>query len=42
MNTDFRVLNDHVQTQPPLPLTFYPYIPKGIENIVLKALKKTR
>lgn len=39
-NTDFRVLTDHVQTPPPLPSTFYPYIPKGIENIVLKALEK--
>ncbi|HEX4228680.1 MAG TPA: protein kinase [Bryobacteraceae bacterium] len=39
-NTDFRVLTDHVQTPPPLPSTFYPYIPKGIENIVLRALEK--
>ena len=39
-NTDFRVLTDHVNTPPPLPTTFYPYIPKGIENVVLKALEK--
>ncbi|HEX4808488.1 MAG TPA: serine/threonine-protein kinase [Bryobacteraceae bacterium] len=39
-NTDFRVLTDHVQTPPPLPTTFYPYIPKGVENIVLKSLEK--
>ena len=34
------MLTDHVQTPPPLPSTFYPYIPKGVENIVLKALEK--
>ncbi|MBV9759176.1 MAG: protein kinase [Acidobacteriaceae bacterium] len=39
-NSDFQVLTDHVNTAPPLPTRFYPYIPKGIENIVLKALEK--
>jgi serine/threonine protein kinase len=40
-NSDFQVLSDHVNTAPPLPTKFYPYIPKGIENIVLKALEKS-
>jgi serine/threonine protein kinase len=40
-NSDFQVLSDHVNTPPPLPTKFYPYIPKGIENIVLKALEKS-
>jgi predicted Ser/Thr protein kinase len=39
-SSDFQVLSDHVNTAPPLPTKFYPYIPKGIENIVLKALEK--
>jgi len=29
-----------VHTAPPLPTKFYPYIPKGIENAILKALEK--
>lgn len=40
-NSDFQVLSDHVNTAPPLPTKFYPYIPKGVENIVLKALEKS-
>jgi serine/threonine protein kinase len=39
-NSDFQVLSDHVNTPPPLLTKFYPYIPKGVENIVLKALEK--
>jgi serine/threonine protein kinase len=38
--SDFQVLSDHVNTAPPLPTKFYPYVPKGVENIVLKALEK--
>ena len=40
-NSDFQVLSDHVNSAPPLPTKFYPYIPKGVENIVLKALEKS-
>jgi serine/threonine protein kinase len=40
-NSDFQVLSDHVNTAPPLPTKFYPYVPKGVENIVLKALEKS-
>jgi tRNA A-37 threonylcarbamoyl transferase component Bud32 len=39
-DSDFQVLSDHVNTPPPLPTRFYPYIEKGYENIVLKALEK--
>jgi serine/threonine protein kinase len=40
-NSDFQVLSDHVNTAPPLPTKFYPYIPKGVENIVLMSLEKS-
>jgi predicted Ser/Thr protein kinase len=39
-DSDFQILTDHVNTPPPLPTHFYPYIPKGVEKIVLKALEK--
>ena len=39
-DSDFKVMQDHVATPPPLPTRFYPYIPKGLENVVLKALEK--
>ena len=39
-DSDFRVQKDHVQTPPPLPTAFSPYIPRGVEKIVLKALEK--
>ena len=39
-DSDFQVLSDHVNAAPPLPTRFYPYIEKGYENIVLKALEK--
>jgi len=34
------VLTDHVNTPPPPPTQFYPYIPQGVVNAVLKALAK--
>jgi hypothetical protein len=34
------MMTAHVNTPPPLPTRFYPYIPKGVENAVLKALEK--
>jgi serine/threonine protein kinase len=33
-------MSDHVHTPPPPPSKFYPHIPKGVENAVLKALAK--
>ena len=33
-------MSDHVNTPPPPPTQFYPYIPKGVVNAVLKALAK--
>jgi serine/threonine protein kinase len=38
--SEYDVLTDHVHTAPPLPSAHNANIPKGIENIVLKALEK--
>ncbi len=38
--SDYQVMTDQVHTPPPLPTTFSPYMPKGIENAILKALEK--
>ena len=38
--SDFQIMNQHVNAQPPLPSRYYPYIPKGTENAVMKALAK--
>jgi serine/threonine-protein kinase len=38
--SDFQVMSDHVNTPPPPPTRYYPYIPRGIEQCVLKALEK--
>ncbi|HYL77932.1 MAG TPA: protein kinase [Bryobacteraceae bacterium] len=38
--SEFEIMSGHLQTPPPLPTRFYPYIPKGLENAVLKALEK--
>ena len=39
-DSDYQVMTDHVNTPPPPPTQFYPYIPKGVVNAVLKALEK--
>lgn len=39
-NSEFEILSDHVNTPPPPPSKFYPYLPKGLENIILKSLEK--
>ena len=39
-DSDYEIMTAHVNTPPPLPSRFYPYIPKGIENAVLKAVAK--
>ncbi len=39
-DSDYQIMVDHVNTPPP-PLTrFYPYVPAGVQNAVLKALQK--
>jgi len=38
--SEFEIMSGHLQAPPPLPTRFYPYIPKGVENAVLKALEK--
>jgi len=39
-NSDFQTMHDHVNTPPPLLTSYYPFIPQGIQNVVLKALEK--
>src|SRR5271163_1165615 len=39
-DSDYQVMTDHVNAMPPLPTKFYPYIPLGLQNAVLKALEK--
>ncbi len=39
-DSEFEVMSDHVNTPPPPPTRHYPYIPRGIEQCVLKALEK--
>jgi hypothetical protein len=39
-DSEFQILNDHVNTPPPPPTRLHPQIPQGIENAVLKALAK--
>ena len=39
-DSEFEILNDHVNTPPPPPTRLHPQIPGGIENAVLKALAK--
>ena len=41
-DTDFEVMQAHMQTVPPLPTRYYPYIPKGIENAVMQAIDKSQ
>jgi serine/threonine protein kinase len=39
-DSEFQIMSDHVHTPPPPPSKFFPYIPRGVENAVLKALAK--
>ncbi len=39
-DSDFEVMSQHVNMPPPRPSQYYPYIPAGIEQAVLKALEK--
>jgi serine/threonine-protein kinase len=38
--SDFQVMSDHVNTPPPPPTRYYPYIAPGFEQCVMKALAK--
>jgi len=38
--SDYQIMADQVNTPPPLPTSFAPHIPTGVENAVLKALEK--
>jgi serine/threonine protein kinase len=38
--SDYEIMADHVNTPPPLLTRFYPYVPAGVQNAVLKALEK--
>jgi hypothetical protein len=38
--SDYQIMASHVSAAPPLPTRFYPYIAKGVENAVLKAMEK--
>jgi len=39
-DSEFQILNDHVNTPPAPPTRLHPQIPQGVENAVLKALAK--
>jgi hypothetical protein len=39
-DSEFEILNDHVNTPPPPPTSLQPQIPSGIEHAVMKALAK--
>ena len=39
-DSDYQVMTAQVNTPPPPPTQFYPYIPRGVANAVLKALEK--
>jgi serine/threonine-protein kinase len=38
--SDYQIMTDQVNTPPPVPTSFSPGIPKGVENAVLKSLEK--
>jgi hypothetical protein len=39
-DSDYQIMTDHVNTPPPLLTRFYPYVPAGVQNAVLKSLEK--
>jgi serine/threonine-protein kinase len=39
-DSEFQIMQDHVYTPPPPPSKYYPYINKGIENVILKSIEK--
>ncbi len=41
-DSDYQIMSDHVNTAPPLLTKFYPYVPAGVQNAVLKAIEKSQ
>ncbi|HTS51092.1 MAG TPA: protein kinase [Bryobacteraceae bacterium] len=41
-DSDYQIMSDHVNTPPPLLTKFYPYVPVGVQNAVLKAIEKSQ
>ena len=41
-DSDYQIMSDHVNTPPPLLTKFYPYVPAGVQNAVLKAIEKSQ
>jgi Protein kinase domain len=39
-DSDYQIMADHVNAPPPLLTSIFPYVPKGVEKAVLKALEK--
>jgi serine/threonine protein kinase len=39
-DSEFQIMHDHVYKAPPPPCNYYPYIGKGIEQVVLKSIEK--
>jgi hypothetical protein len=39
-DSDYQIMADHVNTPPPLLTSIFPYVPKDVEKVVLKALEK--
>jgi predicted Ser/Thr protein kinase len=39
-DSDYQIMTDHVNKPPPLLTRFYPYVPAGVQNAVLKSLEK--
>jgi serine/threonine-protein kinase len=39
-DSDYQIMADHVNTPPPPLTSIFPYVPKGVESAVLKALEK--
>ena len=39
-DSDYQIMSDHVNSPPPLLTSVFPYVPKGLERAVLKALEK--
>ena len=41
-DSDYQIMSDHVNTPPPMLTKFYPYVPPGVQNAVLKAIEKSQ
>ncbi len=41
-DSDYQIMSDHVNTPPPMLTKFYPYVPAGVQNAVLKSIEKSQ